>query len=182
MRMLQIPEAVKDPVVLLVEDSEPDAALMRVVFERAQYARLPHICSSGEDVISYLCGRPPYSDRRKYPAPTAVLLDLKLPQKSGFEVLEWIRSQPAFQHIHVYILTASRRAEDIRRAYALGANAYLVKPSNLDDLMRMAVVLLSWLRIGQFVRDEEGRAGRKARAGALPQKTARRARKVPRRS
>src|SRR6185369_17012253 len=73
-----------------------------------------------------------------------------MPRKDGFEVLDWIRHQPALRRLRVYILSASSRAEDIGRAYDLGANSYLVKPGNLDGLLTMAKCLVAWLRISHF--------------------------------
>ena len=66
-----------------------------------------------------------------------MLLDLKMPRKDGFEVLSWIRQQPVLKRLPIFVLTASSRREDIERAFGLGANAYLVKPSNLDGLVEM---------------------------------------------
>jgi len=79
-----------------------------------------------------------------------MLLDLNMPRKNGFEVLEWIRQQPALKRLRVYILSASSRSEDIERTYDLGAHSYLVKPSNLDGLMQLAKCLFAWLKLNHF--------------------------------
>ena len=139
-----------NPVVLLVDDSETDALLMSAAFQRAGFVEPLRFVNDGQEMISYIQGDGRYADRALFPVPTVVLMDLKMPYKSGFEVLEWIRRQPQFKRLRVYILSASNEPEDIARAYDLGANSYLVKPSNLDALSQMAKYLLTWLKVSHF--------------------------------
>ena len=141
---------VAEPVVLIVDDSENDAMLMRIVFERAGFVQPPQFAVDGDHAVAYLQGEGRYGDRTKFPMPTVVLLDLNMPRRNGFEILEWIRRQPALKRLHVYILSASSRPDDIARAYDLGANSYLVKPGNLDGLLHMAKCLVAWLRLSHF--------------------------------
>jgi CheY-like chemotaxis protein len=141
---------IDDPVILLVEDCEEDALLMRTVAGRAGFGQSLRQVRNGEEAIAYLLGDGVYSDRKQFPVPAAVLLDLNLPRKNGFEVLAWMREQPAFRHLHTYILTSSSRPEDIQKAYDLGANSYLVKPANFDGLVNLAHCLLAWLRLSHF--------------------------------
>jgi DNA-binding response OmpR family regulator len=77
--------------------------------------------------MEYLSGSGPYENRSEHPLPSLVLLDLKLPRKSGFEVLSWIRSQNNLRRLRVVMLTSSRQNDDINRAAELGANAFVVK-------------------------------------------------------
>ena len=139
-----------DPIVLLVDDSTNDALLMRTVFERAGFLQPLRFARDGEEAIAYLRGDGAYRDRAQFPLPTIVLLDLNMPRKNGFEVLEWIREQAALKRLRVYILSASSRTEDIQRAYDVGANSYLVKPGNLDGLLHMAKTLFAWLQMSHF--------------------------------
>lgn len=75
-----------------------------------------------------------------------VVLDLKLPRKAGLEVLQWLRQQPGLKRLRVVVLTSSREVTDINRAYEVGANAYLVKPSTLEALVEMVNTLdLYWM-------------------------------------
>ena len=141
---------IEDPIVLLVDDSVNDALLMRAVFERAGFVQPLRFADDGDDAIAYLQGDGRYRDRTLFPLPTAVLLDLNMPRKNGFEVLTWIRLQPSLKRLRVYIMSASSRAEDIQRAYDLGANSYLVKPGNLDGLMHLAKCLVGWLKLSHF--------------------------------
>ena len=138
------------PQFLLAEDSENDAFLMQTAFKKAALTNLLHVVSDGEEVIAYLEGRGRYQDRQQYPLPMAVLLDLKMPRKSGFEVLEWIRKQPTLKRMIVIVLTASNRRVDADRAYDLGANFYLTKPSKFDELVEMTRCLYDWLRLNHF--------------------------------
>jgi CheY-like chemotaxis protein len=140
----------EDPIVLLVDDLDAATELMRIVFERAGYVEPLRLASDGEQAIAYLRGDSGSPNYTQHGMPTVVLLDLNMPRKNGFEVLEWIRKQPALNQLCVCILSASNLPEDIARAYDLGANAYLVKPGNLAGLMHMATSLLAWLRLVQF--------------------------------
>jgi len=147
----------ENPIVLLVDDLADAAELMRIVFERAGYVEPLRMAGDGEQAIAYLRGDIGFPNFRKSGMPTVVLLDLNMPRKNGFEVLEWIRNQPSLNQLCVCILSASSMPADIARAYDLGANAYLVKPGNLAGLMHLATSLLAWLRLVQFApqdRDE----------------------------
>jgi len=133
-------------VLLLVED-DPDAILlMRKACDAAGISNPLRTVEDGEGLIAYLDGTAPYADREENPLPTMVLLDLKLPRKSGFELLEWIRKNPRLARLIIVILTSSRESKDISRAYALGANSYLVKPTSFHDLVDLVKMLRAyWL-------------------------------------
>ncbi len=139
-----------DPTVLLVDDSSNDVLLMRAVFGRVGMAQSLHVAADGDDAIAYLQGDGRYGDRRMFPLPSLLLLDLNMPGKNGFDVLSWIRRRPEFKRLQVYILSASNRPGDIERGYESGANFYLVKPRNLDKLVEIATCLVAWLRLSQF--------------------------------
>lgn len=125
-----------DPI-LVVED-EPDAiTLLQHAFEKAGIVNPLATVHDGEQAIAYLRGEGRYVDRLTHPLPLLVLLDLKLPRCSGLEVIEWIRAQPALRGLPVIVLTSSKERSDVRRAYAAGANSYLVKPSSLHRLIEL---------------------------------------------
>lgn len=135
--------------VLLVEDSSDDALLIQRAFRKAALAA-PTRVEDGEAALAYLAGEGRYADRAAHPIPALVLLDLKLPRKSGLEVLEWLRAQSTLRRLPVVMLTSSRETGDIARAYDLGANSYLVKPVAYEDLARMIAALdLYWLRLNE---------------------------------
>jgi CheY-like chemotaxis protein len=123
--------------ILIAEDEDDEAFLLERALKKAAIAHPVRRVKNGEQVIDYLSGAGGYADRIQYPLPIIVLLDLNMPKKSGFEVLEWIRSEPAFKALAVDILSGSSRHEDIDRALKLGANLYLKKPITVHDLDRL---------------------------------------------
>jgi CheY-like chemotaxis protein len=112
--------------VLLVEDDPDDARLITRAFRKVAAATALERVDDGEKAIAYLAGQSPFGPDRAMP--TVVILDLKLPRKSGFEVLEWAKSQPAIRRLPIVILSSSKEPIDVARAYDLGASSYLVKP------------------------------------------------------
>ncbi len=120
--------------VLLVEDDPNDRLIVQNAFERATRGIQLRTCVDGEDAICYLSGSGSYADRRGNPFPDLVLLDLKLPRKSGLEVLQWIRGCPAFCRLPVFVMSSSQERGDIDLAYALGATSYLVKEVDIRIL------------------------------------------------
>jgi CheY-like chemotaxis protein len=155
---------IENPIVLLVDDQADAAELMRIVFGRSGFVEPLRFVGDGEQAIAYLRGDTGSDNYKHSGLPTVVLLDLNMPRKNGFEVLEWIRRQPALNQLCVCILSASSQPEDIARAYDLGANAYLVKPGNLAGLTHLATSLLAWLRLVQFAPlnlDEDAHADKR---------------------
>ena len=139
--------ATTSEMILLVEDSEDDIVLVRRAFKKCRIANPVHVVTNGESAIEYLAGQSHYADRTHHPLPLLILLDLKLPKKSGLEVLGWIRQQNVLKRIPVVILTSSAQATDVNQAYELGANSYLVKPVQFDHLQRLIERLdIYWLR------------------------------------
>jgi CheY-like chemotaxis protein len=120
--------------VLHVEDEPSDRLIVSLAFQKAAPHVSLHAVVNGEEAIAYLSGQGIYADRERHPMPRVVLLDLKLPRKSGFEVLEWIRSRPELKTLPVLMLTSSQEPADLDRASALGANSYLVKSVDLKEM------------------------------------------------
>jgi len=125
------------PVILLVDDNPHDVILIRLAFRKVGIIDTIQLAKDGAEAMRYINGDDKYSDRRTYPPPTLVLLDLKMPGANGFEVLKWIRSQEAFESLVVVVMSGSRDDADIHRAYELGANSYLIKPTKFEDLVKM---------------------------------------------
>lgn len=115
--------------ILLVEDEEDDVFFMRRALADAGISNPLHVATDGQEAIDYLTGEREFGDRERYPLPGMVFLDLKLPGKSGHDVLEAIRENPATSTLLVIVFTSSAEPRDIRRAYQLGARSFLVKPS-----------------------------------------------------
>jgi CheY-like chemotaxis protein len=124
--------------ILLVEDNPADILLMQRAFRQEALSGIAlQIVKDGDDAVFYLSGVGDFGNRTRYPLPTIVLLDLKLPRRSGHEVLEWLRQQPDLRRLPVVILTSSRQSIDLKQAYDLGANSYLVKPVGFAALTAM---------------------------------------------
>jgi CheY-like chemotaxis protein len=135
-----------DNTMLIVDDDPFDSELLLRAIEKARILNPVQTVADGAAAIAYLAGDPPYDNRAKHPLPVLMLLDLKLPKKSGFEVLKWLRAQPMLKRMPVVILTSSSETPDINTAYDLGANSYLVKPVGTDALVDMLKqVKLYWL-------------------------------------
>jgi len=123
--------------VLIAEDSSDDFVLFKRALERARFANPIQRVEDGEKAIAYLAGDGSYGDRTLFPMPVLFILDLKMPRRSGLEVLEWMQRHPVYKKLPVIVLTSSSQHEDVNRAYSLGANSYLVKPGNFEDLIKL---------------------------------------------
>lgn len=121
--------------ILLAEDSDDHVTLIKRAFVQARFLNPIRVVPDGVQTIAYLAGEGKYADRTQYPFPGLLLLDLKMPNKDGFEVMEWIREQPAVRGLRVVVLTTSDRIFDVKRAYDLGASSFLTKPLDLRDFI-----------------------------------------------
>jgi len=137
--------------ILLVEDNEHDLVFMQRALKVAGVLNPVQIVTDGRQAIDYLAGTGNFSDRKKFPLPSLMFLDLKLPIVSGLEVLAWLRQKREFKSLIVLVLTTSKEPSDIDRAFDLGANAYLAKPSSVSDLTEMMRATKGfWLTFNQF--------------------------------
>jgi len=126
---------------LLVDDNEDDVLLVRRAFVKAKLLNPLHVVRSGDEAIAYLAGTGKFSSREEYPLPALILLDLKMPGLDGFEVLRWIRQEPALRSLRVVVLTASDDMRDVNVAYKLGANSFLIKPADLERFVEISQAL-----------------------------------------
>lgn len=124
--------------ILLVEDSPDDVFFMRRAMKSAGLQAPLQVAGDGQTAIDYLDGSRIFANRSDYPLPCLVLLDLKLPQVLGLDVLKWVRSRPEFLTLPVVVLTSSSERSDLERAYRLGANSFMVKPTDPGDLLGLA--------------------------------------------
>lgn len=132
--------------ILLVEDDPNEIYLTQRAFQKANINVSLQIIDDGDSAIAYLSGAGEYADRQRFPIPKLILLDLKLPCRSGHEILAWLRQHPYLNLLPVVIFTSSREPADVNLAYELGANSYLVKPNGLKALKRVVETLsLYWL-------------------------------------
>jgi CheY-like chemotaxis protein len=141
--------------LLVIEDEPDDRFLIERALAKARIANPVQMVVDGDEAVAYLSGEGRFADRTANPLPILVLLDLKLPRRSGLEVLEWIRSTPHVRRIPVVVLTSSADSADVQRAYDRGANSYLVKPVEFEALHQMIETLgLYWLVLNRLPRVE----------------------------
>ena len=126
--------SMKENLILLVEDCSEDASLVLHAFKKWGITNRVQVVPDGEQAVNYLAGNGIYADRDAHPVPCLALLDLNLPQISGFEVLNWLRAQPELAQLPVVILSGTRDNKDFNRAHRLGANACVVKSNELGEL------------------------------------------------
>ena len=127
----------KADLILIAEDNEDHVLLLRRALQKGALLNPVFVVNDGDETISYLKGEGKYADRYEYPLPTLLLLDLKMPRKDGFEVLEWIREQPGLRRLRVVVLTTSDAPADVDRAYELGANAFMIKPLDRHQFLEL---------------------------------------------
>ena len=137
--------------------------LLRRALQRGALLNPVFVVEDGEETVAYLKGEGKYADRYEYPLPSLLLLDLKMPKKNGFEVLEWIRQQPGLRRLRIVVLTTSDAPQDIDRAYELGANAFMIKPLERKDFLQVTEAIKGYwlwmsaapdLHVGQETKKE----------------------------
>ena len=139
------------PTLALAEDNADDVFFLKRALKTAEIGNPLEILPDGRHALEYLGGAGRYADRRAHPPPRLLLLDLKLPLVGGFQVLEWVRARPETRCLPVIILTSSGQYKDVRRAYELGANSYLIKPSGADRMAgQMKAFRQFWLEQNIF--------------------------------
>ena len=140
----------EEPVILLAEDREDDILLIRRAFKKVFLSNPLFVVRDGEEAIDYLRGEAKYSNRKEFPLPDLLLLDLKMPRVDGFGVLKWLRQQPGLSSLRVVVLTSSDYISDVNRAYELGANSFMVKPLDFENFLELSRVMTSyWLQLSK---------------------------------
>jgi CheY-like chemotaxis protein len=123
--------------ILYAENDDNDVALMEYAFERLGIARPLRVVVNGKEAMAYLAGQEPFANREANPLPCLTLLDVSMPARTGLDVLKWMKSEPSLIGLPVVLFSSSSQERDIRRASALNADGYLVKPGDPDDLLCM---------------------------------------------
>jgi CheY-like chemotaxis protein len=124
-------------VILLADDDENDIALFERAFKQADIKNPLQIVRNGEEAIAYLAGEGKFADRARFPLPTLLLLDLRMPRKSGFQVLQWVRQHPTLRGLRILVLTVSSDIRDVNMAYELGANSFIVKSLDIQTFLEL---------------------------------------------
>jgi two-component system, response regulator len=136
--------------ILLVEDNPQDAELTIRGLKKHKFANHIELVEDGAEALDYIFCRGKHAQREMTQRPKVILLDLKLPKINGLEVLKAIKLNEHTQRIPVVILTSSREDPDIKTAYELGANSYVVKPVNFDSFIEAVANLgMYWLLVNQ---------------------------------
>jgi DNA-binding response OmpR family regulator len=141
--------------LLLIEDDPEAAELLRLALKKVGLRRPLRVLSDGDAAVAYLSGEPPYENREENPAPCLLLLDLKLPRRSGLEVLAWLRSRINTRPLPVVMITSSSESSDIEEALRLGIRAYCVKPADFEDLKKLARMIRRRAEGAVDTEDEE---------------------------
>jgi CheY-like chemotaxis protein len=136
------------PTLLVAEDDENDFLVLGRALRKANFETDLRRVSNGAEVIDYLAGENGFADRQTHPLPELILLDLKMPSKGGFDVLIWLRNQETLKKLPAVVLSASDNPTDMQQARALGATAYLVKPSAYDGYPKIVQALRDLWRAG----------------------------------
>lgn len=140
--------------ILLVEDDENDVLFMKMALEAAGVQNRLFVVTDGGQALEYLGGTGEFTDRKKFPVPYLILLDLKLPQVMGLDVLKWLRGKDELASTVVIVVSASANPADVEAAYRHGANAYIVKPPSFDKLQSAVQSIRDfWLRWNQPTRN-----------------------------
>jgi DNA-binding response OmpR family regulator len=133
--------------VLLIEDDPNDVILIRRAFQRANFEPNLTVIEDGDTAVSHFYQ---LLENDNQPLPELILLDLKLPRRSGLEVLQWLRQQPRLKRLLVVALTASRESADVNQAYEIGINSYLVKPVGFEELVNLVnLINCYWFQLNE---------------------------------
>jgi two-component system response regulator len=136
--------------ILIVEDNPEDAELTLRALRKNNLANRFYVVEDGAEALDFIFCRGKYHDRNINTPPKVIFLDLKLPKVSGLEVLQELRKHPQTKTIPVVMVTSSREDPDIKMAYELGVNSYVVKPVNFEDFVHaMSQTGLYWLLVNQ---------------------------------
>lgn len=136
--------------ILVADDSENDLMLLRIAFRKAGIINVLQEVRDGEEAITYLKGHSPFADPANFPRPAVLLLDINMPKANGFAVLDWARTEPSLKHLRIIMMSASMRRTDVERALDLRADSFLVKPTDLNELIKMVRSLSDWLQYDQL--------------------------------
>jgi CheY-like chemotaxis protein len=126
-----------EAVILAAEDEESDQVLLKIALQQAGLVNPLILVGDGQETIDYLAGRGPYSNRASYPLPGLLLLDLKMPRLTGFDVLEWLANRPELAYLPAVVMSSSSLEADLSKARSLGAREYLIKPHRFGTLVGM---------------------------------------------
>src|SRR5688572_32868646 len=154
--------------ILVIDDDKNDQWLIERALRTAGVVAPIYLASDGAEAIAYMMGEGKYADRKKYAYPTFIITDLKMPDRDGFAVLEFLKGNPEWAVIPTIVFSSSSDLDDIKKAYMLGASSYHVKPRTLGALMHQMLVLHAyWMTCEVPEVDSTGRQLRTESVGKL---------------
>jgi CheY-like chemotaxis protein len=131
----------KEFTILLLEDDPNDVLLLKRALQKNGIQNPVQVLPDGIEGIAYFSRTGKYADRDQFPLPRVMIIDLKMPRMGGLEFLQWLKDHPEFRIIPTLVLSSSRENVDVAKAYALGANSYMVKPANFQDLENLIKII-----------------------------------------
>ncbi len=141
------PARLKFADILVVENDENDVLILKHALKKVAVQNAVHFVADGEQAVDYLKGVMEYQDRRKFPYPTLILTDLKMPRGSGFDLLEWLKKNPVYRVVPTLVMSSSDEPRDVKQAYYLGAAGYFKKPNAPEDMeATLRLILDYWSR------------------------------------
>lgn len=139
--------------ILIVEDNPTDAELTLRALRKHRLVNVIHMVEDGEEALDFVFCRGKYAENKSLKPLKVIFLDLKLPKISGLEVLAELKSNPATKALPVVVISSSREDPDIKAAYELGANSYVVKPVNFEDFLQaMSHTGLYWMLVNETIK------------------------------
>jgi len=139
--------------ILLVEDSPDDVFFMKRALNKSGATVSIQVAEDGQAAIDYLSGVGQFANRAEFPLPVLVLLDLRMPRVPGFEVLRWLRARDEFDCVPVLVFSSSREESDMKKAYALRANSFLVKTGDSSQFVGLVRTMAEyWLNYNEVPR------------------------------
>ena len=137
-------------VILLAEDEISDVDAMRAAFEQLGVRHPLRVVHDGEEVLSYLTGEGRYANRVEHPFPSMLILDLKMPKKTGWEVLDWLRATPQMEDLFVVVMTSCGQTEQAQQTFEFYGkvcvfSCYLLKPVTIESVDMLIRFYESWL-------------------------------------
>jgi CheY-like chemotaxis protein len=130
--------------ILIVEDDENDQFLIKRTFHSLGLGATIQIANNGEEAIAYMMGEGKFADRTVFQYPSFITTDLKMPKADGFDVLQFLKSNPMWRIIPAVVLSGSHDLDDIKKSYMLGASSYHIKPNAPEDLRKMLTLLCQY--------------------------------------
>jgi DNA-binding response OmpR family regulator len=139
--------------ILMIEDDLNDVLLMKRAFTANNISNSFVVCRDGEEAVEYLSKASGGAESYQYPG--LIIIDLKMPRKSGLEVLKWLKDHPEFYVVPTIVFTSSSQRMDVKLAYGLGANSYVVKPATFEQLKTTISTIVAYWNLCEKLSPDE---------------------------